>query len=105
MSDTRLYVNVPAVAVGAETVAVLVVVETVRFAPPLMLYVKVNGAVPTFAVNVISGLAAFKQTPTVVPMLATGTSETSSIAKSLPVALVLLFQSPMLTQAADAVKR
>jgi len=50
------------VLVGTETVTELPeVVVTVVFAPPFILYVNVNGAVPAVPVKVICGWVAFRQ--------------------------------------------
>src|SRR5687768_17160145 len=51
-------------------------VVAVRFVPPLMLYVKIKGAVPIPPVNVMEGEGAFKQTVVSPAIVAVGKGET-----------------------------
>ena len=70
---TREYVNVPAVLVETATFTLLLlVVETVRSLPLLILYVKVYGAVPDAPVKVMFGEVEFLQTIVVPLMVAAG---------------------------------
>src|SRR5690554_3320904 len=71
-TEIKLYVNVPSVVVGAVMVAVFPVEFTVWLAPPLMLYVKVYGAVPFAPVKVIVGSVSPIHTSAVPEILAVG---------------------------------
>jgi hypothetical protein len=74
-------VNVPAIPVGAGTVTLFpAVVVTVWLLPPLILYVKVYGAVPDAPVNIIFGKAAFLQTAVAPPIVAVGKGLTITVA-------------------------
>jgi len=65
--------NTPAVPVGTANVTELpVVVAIVTLAPPLILYVKVYGAIPFVAVKVIVGEAAFTHRAVDPLIVATG---------------------------------
>jgi hypothetical protein len=81
---TRLYINVPTTLVGAAIVTLFpLVVVTTWFAPPLILYVKVYGAVADAPVNVTRGEAASLQTVVVPEMLAVGRGFTVNVAVPL----------------------
>ena len=78
---TKLYVNTPAVVVGAATVTLLpTVVVTVRFAPPFMVYVNVKGATPLAPVKVNNRPAPFLQTVVVPKIVAVGNCKTVTVA-------------------------
>jgi hypothetical protein len=78
---TSEYVKVPAVPVGTITEVLFpAVVVTVWLLPPLILYVKVNGAVPFAPVKVIFGDAPFLQTEVVPLIVAVGKGLTVTVA-------------------------
>jgi len=77
----RLYIKVPTVDVGAGSVTLFpAVVDITWFAPPLILYVKVYGAVAAAPVNVIRGDAELLQTAVVPDMAAVGKGFTEMVA-------------------------
>ena len=81
--------------VGAVTSTVLFdedAVATVRFEPPLILYVNVYGAIPLAPVNVTCGAVEFLQTAVVPLILAVGIEFTVTVIELLcvqPVAAIV----------------
>jgi len=92
-------VNVPAVAVGTVrlTVDEPAALLTVCDAPPLMLYVKIYGAVPPAPVNVTWGAVVFLQTFRLPLMLAVGNGFTCTETDVLLNVLPQLFAVPSVT--------